>query len=213
MRLSRCVQLMANFVNDHGAGDGPGWDHLIGANERRRGEHGDYGPRQSCSWLATRPGGTVDAGRDGRQGDYALLGDGATAPLAREVATRPHTPFGMVYGSKIAACGGEQALSLCPLEPDRRTLWIVFIVMGGEPGRVGDRVDLLAQRLGSLPGVGPQLGQGVKNSLVIHSIELALTSNHRGSQRHPWPSFIGPSTIVSGHVVERPDQHRLPATA
>ena len=102
-----------------------------------------------------------------------MLGDVATAPLAGQIAAGPHAPLGMVYGSKIAACGGEQALGLCSLEPDRCALWVVLIVMGGELGRLGDRVDLPAQCLDPPPRVGAQLSQGVKNSVVIHSIKVS----------------------------------------
>src|SRR5919202_1015753 len=97
--------------------------------------------RRSCrvhraSWSPTRPGGAINAGRCGRQRDHALLGDAAAAPLAGQVAAGAHAPLGMVYRSKITTRGGEQALNLCSLEPDCRALWIVFIVMGGELGRL-----------------------------------------------------------------------------
>jgi hypothetical protein len=101
-----------------------------------------------------------------------LLGDVASAPLAGEVAARSHAPLGVVYGGKIAARGSEQALSLRSLEPDRRALWVVFIVMDGELRRLGDRVDLPAQCLDPPPGVGPQFSQGIKSGVVVHTIRL-----------------------------------------
>ena len=97
-----------------------------------------------------------------------MLSDPAAAPLASEVAAGPHTALGVIYGSEIAACGGKQTLGLRSLEPDRRALWVMLIVMGRESRRLGDRVDLPAQYIDPPPHLGAQLGQGAKDSVVIH---------------------------------------------
>lgn len=97
------------------------------------------------------------------------MGDSLPAPLTQAVAAIEESCDRSIDSHQVLFRPGQQRTDLRSFERDGCPLGIVFVVIGGQRGRLDDGVELAGQRRDAVQRGGPLNVEAVVHRLVLES--------------------------------------------